>query len=161
MPTDTPIIEPFSSHIEGRNATVTIYPDRIKYVRPRGFPMELVAKALPFLGREEEGKIVPIRESSALEQRHDGAFYSVVEVTTTNQSVAMRLGHRFATEVHEEIDQLIRGVHPMQEMAPVGAQDHSNGVIDELERLEALRADGVLTEGEFATQKRRVLGGER
>ena len=39
--------------------------------------------------------------------------------------------------------------------APVGG----DGIVDQLERLAALRQQGILTDDEFAAQKARILGG--
>lgn len=51
--------------------------------------------------------------------------------------------------------QVVYAAPPVQEAAPAPTQDD---VISQLERLGALKAQGLLTEEEFAAQKAKLLG---
>jgi hypothetical protein len=73
--------------------------------------------------------------------------------TSVSNRVSKRQGERWAAQEQQQSEQQ---APPPQAVAPAPAGGSS--VIDQLKELGELKAQGILTEEEFAAQKAKVLG---
>jgi Short C-terminal domain len=75
--------------------------------------------------------------------------------TSVSNRVSKRQGERWAAQ--EEQAAVQAQAAPAQ-MAPAQAQGGGSSTIDQLKELGELKAQGILTEEEFAAQKAKILG---
>lgn len=114
----------FTSHIAGKNAVVTLYPDRIEWVRPRGVSGGKVTAGVLTLGLStlatgvKSGKsgseMIPVRSISSVTTQRDGFSNSKVSVITSGNTVDFRVSHKEAEAIKATLTQLILGTHPSQ-----------------------------------------------
>ena len=76
--------------------------------------------------------------------------------TSVSNRVSRRQGERWAEQEQQDA---IRAQAAPAQMAPATPQEGGSSMIDQLKELGELKAQGILTEEEFATQKARILGG--
>lgn len=76
----------FKSHIEGRNATVTVWPDRIEWTRHR------------MLGRDDTSTILT-RSVTGIKTHKGGLQYTTVSIQSGASSVAMKVTKAQAAEL--------------------------------------------------------------
>ena len=146
----------FESHISGKNAHVTIWPDRVEWRRGGG------------LFRDKQTNAIPTRTIQSVTTQEDGGHTKVIIRTAGGEPVAMRVSHGKADKIRELIMQLVTGAPSMPggpasaPSAPppphVAGPTPTIGVAEELRQLAELKESGVLTEEEFAAQKARLLG---
>lgn len=163
----------FTSHINGKNAVVTIYPDRIEWLKPRGVSGGKITAGIMTGGLSmlatgvKNGKsgteMIPIKAMSSVTTRRDGMMNSFVSVITTGNTVDFRVSHKEAATVKETLTRLILGSHGSQS-APVApapaaalAPSSSPDIAGQLQQLAGLRDAGVLTEDEFTAKKAQLL----
>jgi Short C-terminal domain len=145
-----PLME-FMSHIEGRNAKVAIYDDRIEWGRQR-FTMT---------GTRRDTNMVPVRQIQGVTTHRAGMLYTVVKVATSADVIEMRVSKAQAGQIKAILTRLmLGGVGAPPPPAPAAAPAASAPalVADELAKLVQLRDAGALTDEEFAAQKARLLG---
>ena len=168
----------FKSHIEGKNANVDVYVDRVEWERPRGLSgtkltTGVLTGGLSLLGTgvrsgKAGSEIIPLKAISSVTTKRDGLRFTQVQLTCSGNLLSFRVTHDQAREARELITALILGRHPAQQEAshvsanpspaptPTSpASEHS--VADELAKLADLRAAGILTDHEFEAQKRKIL----
>ena len=75
-----PLME-FTSHIEGRNAKVAIYDDRIEWGRQR----------ITLSGRRLDTNMVPVRQIQGVTTHRAGMLYTVVKVATAADTIEFRV----------------------------------------------------------------------
>ena len=73
--------------------------------------------------------------------------------TSVSNRVSRRPGQRWADQEMEQQQQ-----QPAAPAAPAAAPAAESSVIDQLKELGELKAQGILTEEEFAAQKAKLLG---
>lgn len=156
-----PLME-FTSHVEGRNAKVAIYDDRIEWGRsswrpPGGAGAAVLTGGLSLAlpGSRRDTKMIPIRQVQGVSTHRGGLSFTVVRVATAADVVEFRVGRTQADEIKATITRLML-TGPTSAAAPVAPA--STSVADELMKLAQLRDAGALTEEEFASQKSRLLG---
>jgi hypothetical protein len=152
----------FTSHIDGRNAKVAIYSDRIEWgragYRPAGGMKAAVLTAglsLAVPSRNRDTNMIPVRMIQGVSTHKAGLGYTTVRVATAGDATEFRVSKREAEDVKGLLLRL------MNQSAPsTAAPNHGPGpsVADELRKLGELRDSGVLSEAEFAAQKSRLLG---
>ena len=157
----------FTSHINGKNAVVSIYPDRIEWVRPRGVSGGKVAAGIMTVGLSmlatgvKDGKsgteMIPIRSVSSVTTRRDGMMNSFVSVITTGNTVDFRVSHKEAAMVKETLTRLMLGSHDAQAVPAAPTVVAAPDVAGQLQQLAGLRDAGVITEEEFAAKKSQLL----
>jgi hypothetical protein len=86
----------FKSHIEGRNADVSIYPDRIEWTRKGLF------------GRADSSVIL-VRSIQGVTTHKAGLAYTTVKVTAGSSVVAFRVTKRQAADVKDTLTRLMLG----------------------------------------------------
>jgi len=157
----------FTSHVAGKNAKVEIWSDRIEWERPRGvsggkvlaagLTLGMTALATGFKNGKSGTEMIPIRSVSSVTTRRDGMLNTVVSVITTGNTIDFRVSHAEAANVKALLQQLMLGdpqatpaAAPAQQAAPVdaGAQ---------LQQLDSLRQQGILTQAEFDAKKAEIL----
>ena len=84
----------------------------------------------------------------------------VVGTATATRNAVNRHAAKKNAEAHSEARDAAYVEHAerMQEAAPPPAAPAQEGLISDLERLGALKAQGILTEEEFGAQKAQLLG---
>jgi hypothetical protein len=75
--------------------------------------------------------------------------------TSVSNRVSRRQGERWA---EQEQQAAIQAQAAPAQMAPPPAQASASSTIDQLKELGELKAQGILTEEEFAAQKAKILG---
>ena len=88
----------FEAQVAGANATVTVYTDRIEYMKPKNVSGGKVAAAVMtgglslMAGGVKNNKsggtaVIPIRQISSVTSRNDGIRYSIMSVTSAGGAV--------------------------------------------------------------------------
>lgn len=136
-----------TSHESGRNAVVTLYPDRIERTKAASFGS--LSKA------RQDVEVTPLRAVSSVQAKKDGMMYTKVFVYASGNAIEFRFPHSEASHFKTVItDRIVAGSSP----APVIAQPAQLvDVADQLLKLAALRDQGILTEEEFVAQKAKLL----
>lgn len=162
--TDQPVLQ-FKSHIEGKNADVTIWPDRIAWSELGKITMTRLAGAAITKGKVgmrkgSDTNIVPIRAIQGVTTHKGGIGYTTVEVMTSADRVSFRVSKGDAEQVKDTILRLMRELSPSagSPSASENPPPSSGSTADELVKLAQLRDAGVLSEEEFRVQKARLLG---
>lgn len=165
--TDAPLHK-FTSHISGKNATVSIYPDRVEWEVVRGVSGAKITAGIMTLGVStlatgvKNGKagteMIPVKSISSVTTARDGMMNSKVSVITAGNTVDFRVSHAEAKIVKETLTQLILGQPatptPAAPSTPAAAPADPTA---QLHQLATLRDAGVLTEEEFAAKKADIL----
>lgn len=108
----------FKSHIDGKNADVTIWPDRIEWER-LGTRRGLSAKALvSTMGmsavaagfrKGKDTNMIPIRAIQGITTHKGGIGYTNVEMTTGGDKITFRVTKDQAEDVKATITRLMLG----------------------------------------------------
>lgn len=137
---DEPILT-VTSHDEGRNAKVTLYPDRIERVKAHAFGALSLAR--------QEIEMIPLRAVTSVQASKSG-FRTTVTVSASDNDITFHLSHHEASEFQRAVlAQMVERSQPAT--APPG-------LADQIRSLAALRDEGLLTQKEFEAKKRRLLG---
>jgi hypothetical protein len=167
----------FKSHIEGKNANVEIYTDRIEWAQPRGVSAGKLTAGLATGGLSmlatgyKSGKagteMIPVKSITSVTTRRDGIRFTAVSVIASGNTVDFRVGHSEAGPIKEMLTSLVLGNHPAQlapqhaaaqaTEGPIPRQDPRTSITDELRKLAELRDAGVVTEAEFTAKKAELL----
>lgn len=107
----------FTSHIQGKNAIVTIWPDRVEWIKPRGVSGGKVAAGVMTLGITtlatgvRSGKtgteMIPVKAISSVTTKRDGFSNTLVSVITAGNTVDFRVSHKEAEQVKQVLTRLI------------------------------------------------------
>lgn len=136
------------SHDEGRNAMVTLYPDRIERVK---------AKALGALSRaRQDTEVIPIKAVSSVQAKKSGLRTNVT-VFASGNNLEFRLGHDDAQRFKDAIMRLVLAGPPVPSRAPAPAAAVAPSLAVQIKELAELRDAGLLTEDEFSAQKAKLL----
>lgn len=170
-----PLVQ-FKSHIEGKNADVVIYPDRVEWAREgllgTGGKLALGAMTggLSFLktgvrGSQQGSEVIPVRSMTSVTTQRDGLRFTNVRVICSGNTIDFRLGHDEAKRIKELLASLMLGNHPSQASSaapppppPSGSAPGPPDVMEQIARLGQLRDAGLLTDDEFAAKKADLLG---
>jgi hypothetical protein len=137
----TPIMQ-VMSHDEGRNAVVSLYPDRIERVKARAM--------LSLSHARQDTEVIPIRAISSVQAKKSG-FRTHVTVFASGNTVEFRIAHQDAQRFKDAVMQLILAEPPTTSSPAVV------DVADQIRKLGELRDQGLLTSEEFDAKKRRLL----
>jgi hypothetical protein len=121
----------FTSHIEGRNAQVSVYPDRIEWIRPGGVSAGKASAAVLTLGasalvtgvrsKAKTGtEMIPVKSISSVVTERDGFRHTVVRIVASGNTIDFRVSHDEAESVRALIADLVLGKTPTA-AAPVAA----------------------------------------
>lgn len=92
-----------TSHDEGRNAQVTLWPDRIERVRER-------SRASLSRARQDT-EVTPVRAVSSVQAKKDGMRYTKVIVFASGNTIEFRLGHDEAQRFKDALMHLVLNGH--------------------------------------------------
>ena len=157
----------FTSHIEGKNAKVQIWPDRIEWER-KAISGGKVAAGLMTLGtstlftglRGKDTDMIPIKKVSSVTTHKGIGFNTVVRIHTAGGAVEFRVSHKEAEQTRTLVNRLMLedGVTTVQvQQAPAQAPVPGLDVASEIARFADLRDRGILTDAEFAAKKTQLL----
>jgi hypothetical protein len=178
---DEPLLV-FKSHIEGKNADVAIYVDRVEWAQEGRLTFTRVAAAASTLGASAlktgfrkggSSEVIPIKSMSSVTNERDG-FRQKVRVVCSGNTIDFRVGRSEADAIKALLTDLVLGRHPAQHAttedaisaapfappappASTDAPQPAGGLADELNKLGELRAAGILSDEEFASAKARLL----
>lgn len=130
-----------TSHDVGRNAEVSLYGDRIERVKPRG--------RLSLSRANKDTEVTPIKAISSVQAKKSG-IRTLVTVYASGNTIEFRIDHKEAGRFKDEVMKLVLG----QGAPAMAAPDLAN----QIARLAELRAQGALSEEEFASAKKAALG---
>lgn len=169
----------FTSHIDGKNAKVSVFADRIEWIKPRGLSGgKLTAGVLTggvslLATGVKNGKtgteMIPVKSISSVTTARDGMMNTKVSVITSGNTVDFRVSHSEAAQVKQVLTQLIVGPHLSQgtpepsksveqiHTAPARTLTAEDDVMSQLGKLGELKAAGVLTDDEFNRKKSELL----
>lgn len=168
------------SHIDGKNAKVRLWPDRLEWERPRGLSGgKLTAGVLTggasllvtgVKGGKDEHDMVFLRNVTNVNSRKDGIMYYAVEVQTASGGAVNTVAFRVnKTEANEFRSAILAAMQRLQEnhVAPTTVHVVSSAAASEptaapdlaaqLHQLAGLRDAGILSAEEFAAKKAEIL----
>lgn len=99
----------FTSHIAGKNASVSIYEDRIEWEQKgRMTATRVLTGAALVVGRKGGGtEMIPIRQITSVTTRKDGLTNWAVRVITSGNTVDMRVSKAEAEQVKTTLTRLM------------------------------------------------------
>ncbi len=173
-----PIIE-LESHIDGKNAKVRLWADRLEWERPRGISGGKITAGVMTAGAsllvtgvkggKDEHDMVLLRHVTNVTSRKDGLKYYAVDVQTSSGAVVNTITFRVSKDEAAQFRGAILTAMQEQEAkvsapvvvqaaapaapAPAAAPD----LTAQLQQLASLRDAGVLTDEEFAAKKADIL----
>ena len=159
--TGEPLLQ-FKSHVEGKNADVTIWPDRIEWAQLGKVTMTRLTAAAVTGGKVgmrkgSDTNVLPIRAVQGVSTHRAGIGYTTVEVVSAGDRVGFRISKDLADQVKETILMLMREPEPSPSSS-IREPTVATSLADELSKLSQLRDQGVLSDEEFIAQKARLLG---
>lgn len=125
-----PLLE-ITSHINGKNAKVRVYADRIEWERGKAVSAAKVTAGVMTMGmsllatgvnsRRGAGiEMIPMHQITSVTQRRDTTFKDVVSVITSGNTIDMRCSRSEATQLRALILDGVMGrlKEPVQQAAP-------------------------------------------
>ncbi|UIN31887.1 SHOCT domain-containing protein [Microbacterium binotii] len=165
----------FVSHIEGKNARVYVWPDRVEWDR-KGFlstgaktGMAVATVGLSYFAtgftRKQSTEVIPVKSIMSVTTKRGMGFQTKLQVITSGNTIDMRIAHKEAEQVRTVLMQLISGSHPSQPQLSEAAVpsfaaasvSSSPDIAAQLTQLASLRDAGILTEDEFKAKKTELL----
>jgi hypothetical protein len=107
--TDTAVHE-FTSHIQGKNAKVRIFPTHIEWEKPqaRSLGATLATGGLNYLAKRGiETEMIPMKSISSVTTKKDGFSNTLVQVITSGNTIDFRVSHAEAKQVRDTLQRLI------------------------------------------------------
>jgi len=165
----------FTSHIDGKNAYVTIFPDRVEWDRKGRVTLTRLAGASMTMGASllatgvrtgGSSEMIPIKNITSVTSGKDGLRFHKVTITASNAEIEFRVDKAIADAAKTLISQLMLGSHQSQTsnvsqpviVVPTAPSSESESdKFENLKKLKDLLDAGVLTDEEFQDQKRRLL----
>ncbi len=111
-----PLLE-FTSHIQGKNAVVTVWPDRIEWLQPKSVSggkvtAGILTGGLSMLATGVKGgktgtEMIPVKSISSVTTKKDGISNTLVSVITSGNTIDFRVSHKEAAELKQVLTRLI------------------------------------------------------
>lgn len=169
---ETPLLE-FTSHIDGKNAKVAVWADRVEWnwrgrmgagAKAGLAVMTLgVSYAATGVGRKQASETIPIKSITSVTTRKGRGLQTVLQVITAGNTIDMRIAHKEADLVRDTLNQLVAGSHPSQRQvttspaSPTTQATPQADITAQLQQLAQLRDAGILTDEEFTAKKTELL----
>jgi hypothetical protein len=138
---------------DGRNSTVTLWPDRIERVKARSLGS--------FSKANQDHEVTPVKSISSVQAKKDG-FRTKVIVYATGNEIVFRLPHDDAVKFRGHLLDLMLTEKPARVPQVIVAQTPTATVApstaDEVRDLAKLRDEGLMSDAEFETKRREILG---
>ena len=109
--TDT-ALHTFTSHINGKNATVEIYDDRIEWEKPNSRSIGATVMTLGanyLIKRGKDTEMIPVKSITSVKTKRDGIVNTLVQVVTSGNTIDFRVSHKEAEQVKQVLNRLILG----------------------------------------------------
>ena len=167
---ETEALLTFTSHVEGKNAVVAIYSDRLEWEKPKGmsagkltagvmtFGLSLAATGVKSGGSNE---MIPVKSMTSVTAQKDGMRYWKVTVITSGNTVDFRVSKDEAQAVKDTLTRLMLGSHPSQNQsaapAVAAAPAAEPDAMEQITKLAGMRDAGILTDEEFNAKKAELL----
>jgi hypothetical protein len=107
----------FKSHINGKNADVAIFSDRIEWLMARGvsgakvtagvFTGGLSMLATGVKNGKAGTQMIPMKSITGVTTKRDGMINTVVTVTSSSSTIGFRISHKEAEQMRQLLNQLI------------------------------------------------------
>lgn len=157
----------FTSHIDGKNARVDIYPDRIEWER-KAVSGGKVAAGILTLGvstlatgiRGKNTEMIPIKSITSVTSKKGAGLNTVVSLASSGGVIEFRTSHKEAAIVKDYIQQLMLwdpGAATLTQVPPVETAPASPDFGAQLQQLKGLLDAGVLTQEEYDAKKTEIL----
>lgn len=157
----------FVSHIDGKNARVEIWPDRLEWERKAvsggKVALGVMTMGLSVIGTGLRGKnteMIPIKQITSVTAKKGMGFNTEMLVNTAGGRMAFRVSHREAETAKDLIQRLMvwdgGAGAPAAPAVPVEAApavDHAA----QLQQLKGLLDADVLTQEEYDAKKAEIL----
>ncbi|WP_223849513.1 SHOCT domain-containing protein [Microbacterium hominis] len=164
----------FVSHIEGKNARVSVWPDRVEWDRKgilstgakAGIAVMTMGASYLATGvtRKQSTEVIPVKSIMSVTTKRGLGLQTKLSVITAGNTIEMRIAHKEAEQVRGVLMQLASGTHPSQSpsaaVVPPAAPAPVQAAPDltaQLQQLKSLRDAGILTEEEFVAKKADIL----
>lgn len=159
----------FTSHTQGKNAKVQIFPDRIEWNLARGVSGGKLTAGVMTMGMSllatgvKNGKagseMIPVKSISSVTTKRDGMLNTLVQVVTSGNTIDFRVSHGEAAHIRGVLNDLILGgpAPTYAQSAPAPAPAQAPDIAGQLAQLGQLRDTGVLTAAEFEAKKAELL----
>jgi hypothetical protein len=167
----------FKSHIEGKNADVAIWPDRIEWGQNRGagagrttarWTAAAATGGLSLFktglgGRDKGTNMIPVRMIQGVSTRRKGITFTIVRVATGGDAVEFHVSAGDADRVKACIMAQMTApssINPLSAVAPsaaAAAVATAPSLGDEITKLARLRDSGIINQAEFDTAKAKLL----
>lgn len=111
-----PLLE-VTSHVQGKNAIVTVWPDRLEWFLPKSVSggkvtAGILTGGLSVLATGVKGgktgtEMIPIKSISSVTTKKDGFSNTLVSVITSGNTIDFRVSHKEAAELKQVLTRLI------------------------------------------------------
>jgi hypothetical protein len=116
-----------TSHESGRNATVTLYPDRIERVKEKSLTS--------FSKASQASEVTPMRAVSSVQTQKDGMLYTKVTVHASGNPIEFRFAHEEARQFKDAISEiLLKGSAVASTFSAAPAVDTPTDPLDQLKK---------------------------
>ena len=161
----------FKSHVDGKNADVSVYVDRIEWAKESTFGKGKLALGAAtgglsliktgVKGRQQGSEMIPVKSISSVTTDKDGMRFTKVRIICSGNTIDFRVGHHEAQRIKGIHSSLVLGSHPAQQTAtpaaPPAPAGDSPDIADQIRKLGDLKDAGLVTEAEFAAAKADLL----
>ncbi len=166
---DDQAVYEFQSHVNGRNAVVHVFSDRIEWTQPRSISKGKVAAGfltggLSLVAGVKDNKtggseMIPVRSMTGVNTKRDGFMFTKVIVTASGTVIEFRVTNDAAKQIKQVLTQLMVGTVPVQSHTPQAPAltTESRSVNDRLAQLESLMAARLITPEEYSSRQRDIL----
>jgi hypothetical protein len=117
---ERPLYE-FISDIQGKNAKVSVFSDRIEWAQPRGvskgkltagiMTMGMSLAATGVRGGKAGTEMIPVQSISSVTTKRDGMLNTIVSVITAGNTIDFRVSHAEAETVKKTLTDLVLRRH--------------------------------------------------
>lgn len=169
----------FKSHVDGKNAEVAIYHDRVEWSQAGKVGLGKAALGAATMGaslaatgirKGGSSEVLPVRAITSVTASKDGMRYHKVTIIVTGNTIEFRCDKAEAEQAKSLLTQLMLGSHPAQQTAapapaptyappPPAPAAATPDVAEQLAKIGALRDQGLLSDEEFAAAKARIISG--
>jgi hypothetical protein len=133
-----------TSHDPGRNAVVTLYPDRIERVKQAAFSS--LSKA------NQDAEVIPTKSISSVQAKKDGLVFTKVTAYASGNTIVFRLSHAEAKSFKDALTKLV-----LEQSSSSGQTVVAPDPVEQLRKLAELRDLGVVSVEEFEAKKADLL----
>ncbi len=165
MPHTSPLLT-FTSHIQGKNAKVEIYADRIEWSLNRSVIAGVTAASLTMgvsllktgiPGGNRGTEMIPVKSITGVNTKRDGMLNTIVSVITSGDTINFRVSHAEAGKVRDVLNQLVLAEPASTMAAQSGPTSGGSDLATQIQQLAQLRDQGILTDDEFTAKKADLL----